>query len=48
MRTLIGEALRRHAADPRAAAALVSPSGEVTYAELVARVERCAAWLVRE
>ena len=48
MRTLIGEALRRHAADPRAPSALVSPTGEVSYAELVARVERCAAWLLRE
>jgi acyl-coenzyme A synthetase/AMP-(fatty) acid ligase len=48
MRTLIGEALRRHAADPRAPAALVSPDGEVSYAELVARVDRCAAWLLRE
>ena len=48
MRSLIGEALRRHAADPRAPAALVSPDGEVSYAELVTRVERCAAWLLRE
>jgi acyl-coenzyme A synthetase/AMP-(fatty) acid ligase len=48
MRTLIGEALRRRAADARAPAALVASAGAVSYAELVGRVERCAAWLVRE
>ena len=48
MRTLIGKALRSHAADARKPAALVAPAGPVSYAELVGRVERCAAWLVRE
>jgi acyl-CoA synthetase (AMP-forming)/AMP-acid ligase II len=48
MRTLIGEALRRHAGAPNAPAALVSAIGAISYVELVARVERCAAWLLRE
>ena len=48
MRTIFGAALRQHALDPRAPAALATPSGDLSYAELAARVDRCAAWLVRE
>jgi hypothetical protein len=48
MRTLFGDALRGHAADPHAPAALASGAGEVSYAELVERVERLASFLVRE
>ena len=48
MTTLFGAALRAHAGHPRAPAAIASPDGDLSYAELVARVERCAAWLVRE
>ena len=48
MRTLFGEALRMHASDPRAPPALASPEREISYAELVERVQRRAAWLSRE
>jgi tripartite-type tricarboxylate transporter receptor subunit TctC len=45
MRTTFGEALRRHAHDAAAPAALVGTDGVVSYGALVERVERCAAWL---
>jgi acyl-coenzyme A synthetase/AMP-(fatty) acid ligase len=48
MQTLFGDRLGRHAMSASYAPALALPGRDISYAELGARVRRCAAWLARE
>ena len=48
METLFGERLRRWGADARVAPALEMPGRAISYAELDARVDASAAWLVAQ
>ncbi|MDQ2961560.1 MAG: fatty acid--CoA ligase family protein [Pseudomonadota bacterium] len=48
MQTVFGARLRHHASNARASPALAMPGCEVTYAELLGRVQRCSAWLAHE
>ncbi len=48
MQTIFGARLRQHASNPQAPVAIAMPGREITYAELLRRVDACAAWLVRE
>src|SRR5215471_3722612 len=48
MQTLFGARLRHHAENVRGTPALALPGRDISYAELSARVNSCAAWLARE
>jgi acyl-coenzyme A synthetase/AMP-(fatty) acid ligase len=48
MQTIFAARLGQHASNLRALPAVAMPGREITYAELLGRVQRCAAWLARE
>jgi acyl-coenzyme A synthetase/AMP-(fatty) acid ligase len=48
MQTVFGARLGQHASNARALPAVAMPGREITYAELLGRVQSCAAWLARE
>jgi acyl-CoA synthetase (AMP-forming)/AMP-acid ligase II len=48
MQTVFGARLTHHASSLGASPAVAMPGREMTYAELLGRVQSCAAWLARE